>query len=294
MANIITNSRITKDGQFFFINDQEIAGVQSFTASVQNSANPLKCLGGNFTLELPTGPNLGSVSISSVMLGPDPFIVLTGDYGVNGYLLKDQTSIAGNLSFSSGYLTNYRARYSVEELPQIDADFAIFDNIGTFPQLYNTKVNNDFNSILSVSSNLPSPKISAPGFVDLNLPELSTNRVNNFDISIACKRNPIYFLATNSADITEQIPILAIPLIYPIEIVCNFQIEIDSYTFNNLKDFPEITNNKNISLTIKDFRDSSVINSYSFNNLNLINYSYNINVNSDAIINLSYRGFANR
>lgn len=280
MPNYATQLALGKEDQRFFINNNEIPGVQNVRAEYANNASLLKYCGISTYKHIPRGMQVGGVSVSQLLLTNDILSNYTGNSGINGYIVKNKENKEYNVAFTSGYLTNYSCSYSFGSLPQCGANFIVFGDIGN---ISTAETVSDLNLISTGHSSL-TLKIPGPGSTTISIDEFSNNRVLAYDLSIAVNRNPIYKIGSRQPVYVQIAP--------PLEITCNFQVEINDYVLQSLKKYPLQEQVENLSLTVKDFRTEETIQSYVFNNLYLAAEVYETNINGFGAVNVQFKGFA--
>lgn len=283
---IIDLQNITRESQRFFIDSNEIPGIQTLQIQYDINASTLKFLGGNNPIEIPKGPQVGKASCSTFLISDDTLLSYTGDIGFNGYLIKNTNDFTNNFYFNSGYMTYYHSQCSIGQIPTVDANFDILGDVG-YLRIYETssflnsdKIANDLNNIMTVT---PTGKLKIPSYsnVNISLDGISSSRVLNYDLSINIPRNPIYALGS-------RYPI-AVKINYPIEVSCNFRIELGEYNANQLNNFPLNQNRRNLNINISDFYTNNQILNYSFNQLLLLSENYISNSEGNVILEAKYQ-----
>ncbi len=263
-----------------FLNDDEIPGIQSFSTSWSNAASTYPILGNSNVSFLPQGAQRGSFELSYDLTSSDKIIQYTGLNGVNGCILRNKKS-SFNECFYSGFLTSYRTACSVGEIPKVTANFEIFNKIGNEVAI-NNKIVSSGNTIESYEI----MKIPGPGNISFGGFDFSTNRVNSYTLSYTCNRIPTY---SNGS----RYP-FSVDLAWPIEVDCEIGVDVDSYNFNSLNDYPLATNLLNASIQVKDFSTSQNIITYNLQNLQIVGISKRADVNSNLSASLSYKGYLTR
>jgi len=283
--DIIAQGRVTKENQRLFINSTEIPGVQNTQLNYQINATPLKHLGLSGIQYIPRGPQVGNVSISTLLISDDQFLQYTGNVGFNGYVVRSKSNTTNNFSFTSGYLTSYSSRCAIGQIPQIEANISVLGNIGQLSSSESAAVSTDLTNIAASNSNLLL-KIADPGSINIDLGDFNTNRCISYDLNINVPRNPIYIQG-------QQAPI-KVETNWPIEVNCNFTAEVDDYTPKTLNDFPESPKKRNITITLKDLDTAANIVNYGFSGMQLIGENYSSNNDGPVTMSLNYQGFINR
>lgn len=282
MPENITNNRIGRDLQRFFINSTEIPGIQSVKVDYALTNAPFVYAGMKApqgVQNLPKGVSLGSVNLSSFLISDDLLLPLTGSAPVNCYILRSRNNSQNMVVAQSGVLTNYSASYKLNQLPQINASFAVYGAVGTYSDAI---VQSDLQTIQNGYSNAVL-KTAGPGCVSISLNNFQTNRVLGYDLSLNCPRNGIYELG-------QTLLPKAIFSSNPIEVNCSFEIEIDSYNLSNPR-ASYVPGAANLTLAIKDFFSNDPITTYSFSNLFLNSEVYNTSVDNNTTVQASYKGF---
>lgn len=307
--------RLRRENQRFFLNTNEVRGIQSIQFAYTIPSSPLVYIGQTGVAEIANGAYGGQASISTLIVKDDPFIDLTGDTPFNGYLYEtkhkkalDSNSI--DIGFTSGFLSTYSLTCGIGEIPKVDASISVFGNIGkiapgdptsnplTSPGTAGTAgtslVSTHYNTIQSSENKNFTLKIADPRSLSLSMDNFETNRLNNFSIDIDIARTPIYGLGEKSPIHVERN--------FPIPVTCSFQIDLDAhnmrsktgYDHNTLRDFPCTEYTENLSLTFYDHYSDSEIISYNFTDLLLVSHSHAANINGNVVANLSYRALINK
>lgn len=277
--------RTARESQRLFLGTQEILGVQNTDIQYQNGDTVVKYLG---MTGIPTEPNeeqIGTAQISTLLVDSDYFLQYTGNSGINGYLLRARNDILYNTSFSSGYLSNYSNRCSIGQIPQINANFTVLGNVGSFTNAESSVVSGQFVTIAANSYN-PGLRIAGYGSMSLSLDDFSTNRVLSYDLGLSINRKAVYCLGQRTPTHVE--------IIYPIEVNATFRFEIDNYTLTAMRDYPCSKKVEDLTLTLKSYNTDETIQSYNFNDLTLISEGYSANSDSFVTVMAQYRGFLNR
>lgn len=268
MAYETTSVRFTKEKQHFFINAFEVPGIQNASIDYQQPVIQVKGAGLANKFYIPKGPQVGNLSISSFLVTDDIFLPFTGVSPFNCYLVENTNQPQNNFGAESAYLTSYSTRYSIGELPQINVNAVVLGDIGRIP-------------VSGFIDNARRLKMPGPGCLELNLADISTNRITSYDLSFAISRNAIF-------KIGSTLPVNVIQS--PMEATCNFQLEVDKFTANHLKSYPYIKKQQNLSLSIKTYDTSENIVTYNVQNIELLGQSYSATVDGNVAVNLQYKG----
>ncbi len=282
--------RLTQGQQRFFVNSQEIPGVQSVVASYQNNAVPALHLGNQTFRTIPDGVPNASISVNRYVFTQDYFIGMTGQTGFNGALINTRNNaVAGsarNFTFVSGYMNSYRLTLGLDGIPQTNTNFVVFNQFGGLNAITDNKFLPDLNNI---QTNLYSEslKIPAPWTVDINIDNnFSTNRVQSLDLQISPNFTPLYSFGDRYPKRVE--------INYPIEVSLTYRVEIDEFRADQLNNYPENRNTRNVELILRSHDLSETISAYRFSNLELLSETYTAGVGNNIFLDGVYRGFLGR
>lgn len=215
MKGAITNYENT-----LFMDSVALSGVISFDGSYNIETKPINVIGKGFCKQVVAQVPSASVSITRYLVNNDPVFSLTGDREnytasfTNGGLVYE----GKNFGFTNGYLSSFGISCGVGDIPQIKSSFQIFGDVGP-------SINPSGNSISSAVF------VSQVKNISVTCNNSSTNRVKDFNIDFACKKEAIYALSASNA----QYPI-EVQNIFPIEVGGSFTLEVDDYQTKNIFD----------------------------------------------------------
>lgn len=215
MKGAITNYENT-----LFMDSVALSGVISFDGSYNIETKPINVIGKGFCKQIVAQVPSASVSITRYLVNNDPVFSLTGDREnytasfTNGGLVYE----GKNFGFTNGYLSSFGISCGVGDIPQIQSSFQIFGDVGP-------SINPSGNG---VSSAVFVPQVKN---ISVTCNNSSTNRVKDFNIDFACKKEAIYGLSASNA----QYPI-EVQNIFPIEVGGSFTLEVDDYQTKNIFD----------------------------------------------------------
>jgi hypothetical protein len=267
-------SRLNKQNLSFYLNQNQIHGVQDIQASNQLPMQHVKFLGMNSSFYAPEGPKIGNLSITSLLTTNNEFYNCTGDSGNFGFITKKQNPSSNILyGFKSGYLNTYNCGAQIGEIPTVKADFSIINDAGEI------STQGDFNSTTV-------PSLVNTNSIDIGIADFNTNRVSSFNLSLNINRNIAYYVGSD-------VP-FSVKSLYPIELNCDFNIAQDDYSLQKLSDLTyDLKNNPSFYIKTKDFLGNSVDFDFSNSLCYFIDYSedYSASVNSPVGITVRYRGY---
>lgn len=284
--------RITQGQQRFFLNSQEIPGVQSITASFQTNATPVQYLGNQVYRTIPNGIPNATVSVNRYVVTQDYFAGLTGSTGFNGCIINKRnnpfSASERNFAFISGYMTSHRLTVGLDGIPQTATSFTAYNQFGGLPFITDTKF---IASLQDIQDNAPyheTLKVSAPWTVDVNIDgDVSTTRIQSLDLQISPQYTPLYGFGSKFPKKVE--------IKYPIEITLNFRLEIEKFGMEQLYNFPGPSKNvRNVSLVFRSHDLNEIIATYGFNEMELLSESYQAGVGQNVILDGTYRTFLAR
>lgn len=279
MAQGINRENFFGYEQFLFINGLPVPGVQSFDGSFSLPVESVVQLGGGGALLAPRGAKVGQVNVNSILISSDPFYYLTGNLGVNGFLIKDLSQkFTDNFSFISGYLTSYSNQYSIGGLPQVQANFQVFSNMGEISSQHPPHIVNELNNLNYESSGIFQD--IHLGCASVSFTEVNSNPLISYELNINCPRIPIYSLKRDTPQHILQGK--------PIEINLNLQFEDATFSQRNMKGYPFQTNNETITITLSN-KSSQIVNTYSLGSMNFVSSKKQSTVDGPDIRTLTYK-----
>jgi len=229
--------------QYLFVNGVPVPGVQSFQTSFQLPTAPIFQLGGNNTIIAPKGDKVGQANISTFLVSSDPFFNLTGNIGVNGFLIKNlKSKYLDNYSFISGYMGSYSNQYSLGGLPQVQANFQVFSNIGKISSTHPSNITNEINSLVFDGTGLFQD--IHQGCATVSFSQVTSNPLISYEFSINVPRIPIYGLKRDTP--------YHVLLGKPIEINLTMQFEDSDFDALNMKGYPFRTSDEDIAISLKN------------------------------------------
>jgi hypothetical protein len=285
--DFLINGQVRRENQYLFLGTNNIIGIQSAEISPQLGISSLKYLGmGNnpFT-PFPNSEQIGKIDLEAILINQDPFINLTGNILSNIYILRNPSDFTNNYSLLSGFLTNYTCKYQINQIPTISTSFSIANDMGNFTlSELNSSQQIEMINISNGTYLTGDYNVSNAGSISLNIGEFQTNRVQSYEIIINCNKTPIYNMGNKYPT--------RVQLITPLDVTCSFTFEVGDYQFIDKKNFPKFLKNTNLNLQINSAWTNIPITSYSFNNLNLIDETYNSNINNNLTSTVTYKTFA--
>ena len=284
--NLISNYVTRREEQHFFLNSVEVAGIQNLDIDYTQPVAPIKHIGcGGHYFTLPAGRFGGQASVTSLLISNDPFINLTGNSGVNGYVVKTYAGTTQNFSFVSGYMSSYTINCSIGQIPQINATFDIYGEVGKVDSSDAARIGADFTAINAYVPNIPL-KIAASNSITLNMSDFNTNRVQSFNLGITCARNPVYILGNRYPSRVE--------IEYPMQVSLDFAMDLNDYNARKASLFPLRDTKNGISLTFNNIVDNTPILSFAFTGMTFAGESHRSNVNNSVSVVTKYVGYYGR
>lgn len=264
--------------QYLFVNGLPVPGAQSVQFSYNLPKQAVYPLGGVDSLITTKGFNNGRINIDASLISQDPFFYLTGNIGVNGFLIKDLNNKYDNFAFISGYLVNYSNQYSIGGLPQINASFEVYESVGLINSSYSPHINTEINSLSYTTTGIFQD--IHQGCATITTSDFNDNPLLSYDINISCPKIPIYSIGQN-------VP-RHVLLGKPIETTITLQFEDAVYQHFKMSDHPTTRSRRNITIGLHNKNNESV-NRYVFGALELISVSRQTNVNTPNTVTLTYK-----
>ena len=269
--------RITREAESLTINGSGIQGIQSVSANYNSNATRVENLGINQIQYYPQGPQEAILQVNTLLthtLSPSAPVTsaeimynFTGDAPFSGVVEYGSKQFM----FTKGYMETYSVACGIGQIPTISTSSSIYGQFGT-------------GSLTVPVDNYPS-QVNIPSYssMELNLDTFNTNRVLNFDVSVATPRLPLYALGDD-----EPTGVIAGT---PVEVNANFQIEVDDYEIKNMRLIPDETVFKNTSIVLKKNNSNIELMRYSFDNMLLTSESFSASNSSNASVNFNLRTF---
>lgn len=273
-------SRIRAENQFIFLNTGIVFGINSISIQNNFGATPINYIGrGDKQInQSASSAQYADLNISSNLIQEDFLMEQTGLQPFNCFIFQDPTNINTCYSLISGYLNSYSAKYTTNQVPQIQSIMRFYGNAGNISP--SNLDSYSYSQITGIASNALSSfngLIADSNYINLTTNEGIINRVLDFDFSVQLNRLPIF-------NIGSRIP-KRIETIFPINIECNLTFEAsDNFIDNVLNDFPLNKIVQSFELDIYSNRTNNLLSSYFFNNMTMI--SNDRSINSDG--NLTY------
>ena len=249
----------------FFVDGQRLSGIESVDIQYSNAAVVTKPLGYTHGTTTIGGATQQTVSLSRYLIYDDPIYDHTGNTNVSGSIHYGGISYG----FESGYLKDYAVNVAVGNVPRVNANIAVYD---------------EMRSGYSASGNVAHPSIEIPsqGSISITSDWSSTNRVIGMDYSVTCLRKPYYTIGSESP--------LSVTLLPPLEITASIQIDVDeAFLASGYSFLGDDKENKTVILQV-DGRDGSTIEAMSVPNASLVSESLSASSEGSLILTQEYVG----
>lgn len=245
----------------FFINSQELPGIDSLSVSYDHQASVINPVGFAYSTTTVNGPVQQKVSFSRSLIYQDPILNYASVPITGGIVYNNQSYI-----FNSGYLDEYMVDCAVGSIPRVSTNITVYDEM--------KKINSP------IISNFEMPSISIPnqGSVFLYCDKSSTNRVSSFSLSIKFANKPLYSIGSKMP--TKVVKFEAIQYSLTVE------IDVDDAFMSNALDFLNNAQLMNVDCSILG-RDNQSLFDISIPNASLV--SENINSSADGGIKLTLK-----
>lgn len=264
-------SRLNYDSHFF-IDGEEISGVDSIDIGYQNAANVTKPLGYHEGVVTVGGPTQQTLSVSRYLISQTPLeqvallsLRMSGSLNYNGE----------SYGFNNGYVTDYSVNCAVGSIPKTTYNIVVYDELRSGESASGT----DTSDIL----------IPSQGSISIACDNVSSNRVLGFDYSVQSPIKPYYTIGAESP--TE------VKYVGPKTYTAAVQLDVDNalpesgYTF--------LTSGKNgrggkldasdVTLAVNG-RDGTLIQNYSIPYPVLVSEQLNASADGSLRLTLNYIG----
>lgn len=248
----------------FFIDDQQILGIESIDINYSNSASINKILGSKKGLTTIGGVTQQKVSITRNLIYNDNILSYTGSNNIVGGITYQDKSYR----FNSGYLDEYMVSCAVGSIPKITTNIVVVDEMKT--------------GAMFTSSNLtPTILIPNQGSILATCDNSTTNRVVGFDYAVKTYRKAVYTIGSLFPSEVVSLPIL--------EYSASIQIDVDDAFLQSGLSFFRNRQNKQVSFIING-RDGSSIQSFTIPNASLTNESLSSSADGGVKLTINYIG----
>ena len=254
----------TIENQNFYLNNDIISGVQDLSISYNNNISPSLSIGDSGRNYFVSAPIVATLDFNYILSSRDPFIAYASDNSFSGKIEY------GNkfFTFSSGYLNNYSINYKLGEYPVVNIKALIFGQLANTSGIfsYQPKIMNNFD-------------IGDNCYVDLNLNESNSNRLESFNLNINIPRVPVYTIGNYLPD--------NVIIKYPIDVSSDFQFSLSNYDQEKVTNIFNNLTERNLILSFKKYQTNQSL--LTFNLSGLINSQTELkyNINDDAKLSLN-------
>jgi hypothetical protein len=263
-------SRIRKENQNIYINNEKVLGVQSFTASYAAPIEQVKSLGMDNVTYYNNQNTLAEINISKLLIDKDEFVkFLDYEQGFSGHIDYKNKYFA----FNSGILTRYNLSCEIGEIPQVNLDISAIGDFGGNLD----RPNNE-------SLTTPNIDITDYSNIEINLDDFKFNRLQSFTLNISAEKNIIYTLGSVYPKHIKVIP--------PILVEIEFTIKADDYNIKNIRDLIckyKVDNFKIIFNKFKNPQDELF--RFDFSEALFVGESFAGSVDSSSDIKIKYHAF---
>jgi hypothetical protein len=280
----IPNSRIGHERQLVFLNTDRLIGVQSLDITNNFSMSPVSYagIGSQPIKNIPNGEQSANINLSTFLINKDYFWSYTTGAGlVNMYVTKDK-DLSTCYSLISGYFTSFSCNYSIGNVPEISTTMVALKNAGTIPTgELPLEPFNQLNTIRYSNSDITGTLLIPFGnSISLGISDFYTNRVQNFVISAASNKTPVYNMGSKfPARIDHQSTQISFDVSFVVADYVAQKMRLDNLNGAT----------KNLNLVAGDYSNSgNIVATYSLDNLVLLNESYKAQINGDVLISQSY------
>lgn len=248
----------------FFIDDQQVVGIESIDINYSNSPAVNKVIGSTKGLTTIGATTQQKISITRNLIYSDPFLSYTGSSNIIGGIQYADKSYR----FNSGYLDEYMVNCAIGTIPKVSTNITVYDEMKT-------------GELFEESDSKPTILIPNQGSISVTCDNSTTNRVVGFDYAIKRYRKPLYTIGSLLPSEIVSFPVL--------EYASSIQIDVDDGFLQSGLSFLKNRENKSISFIIND-RNGSLIQSLAIPNASLIGESLSSSADGGVKLTLNYIG----
>lgn len=269
--------RIHYGDQRLFINDMEISGVQSNSASLDTNYVPIFVAGTGFYKQESSGPKESSFSFERVVFDEDPLtgVMFSDLSGHFAYATGNSTGYQ-TFGFEHGLVLSYSIKCAVGDFAKNSVDISARGNVGSF----NTGID------IADGQEYSSPFIGLPS--NLNISGYSdgeTNRVQSIEYTMTIPYTSRDMIGAAFGPDSRRITV-------PISISTKFSIEVQDFRQEDLLSLVCDTSEKNLYFYFTDC-DGGVVRSFNAPRSKLKDSSYNASIGGNLTFDISYQGYVN-
>jgi hypothetical protein len=250
---------------------EELHGVQSFDGSWERPYESMNVLGyGGFVGNAMTGPLVGNVSISRLIVDSNDPVTGMLETPISGYLVYGPDQSNGEFfNFKSAYIDSYESSCAIGEVVSNDITMTAYGEIG--------KINSETPSSSSITA---TPAIASN--ISLTAPFGSTNCIQSYSLNINIDR-------TDSQLISQFYP-TGFFTTFPIVVSLDFDMKVKDYEVENIYDL--ICSNPTSDLRIDlETCEGSGIRSFHIESGELIGSAISAGIGDDMTVSLRYEAF---
>ena len=254
------NSSISNYENSLYLSGHKIYGVSDVNFGYQLPVEHISVLGHRKFRTATSGPPQNSLSVQKYLSPNDFLLNMTGLGPISGGLFYNNL----NYSFRQAYMTSYSVSCAVGNFPNLNADFAVYGNVGS-------------NLSQSSASQTGILKTIRPADILVTCDGSDTNRIESFTYTLECNREAFYHPTGSGA--------MDVVTIRPFKVNAQFTIGVDDYQTKKLFDYIIDSNKKNINITVGSLA------TFTMANMELISESVNSSATDDLVMTLNYQGF---
>jgi hypothetical protein len=249
----------------FYIQNQEILGIESIDINYSNSYNVNKILGSSKGVTTVSASPQQKISLSRYLIYNDNLLSYTGNSAIKGSLNYDGRFYG----FNSGYLDEYMVNCAVGNIPKVTTNITVYDEMTTGKNAYGT-------------ASAPLIYIPRQGNISITCDGSTTNRIVGFDYALKTYRKPIYTIGSKMPS-----EILSMPII---EYAATVQIDVDDAFLQSGFAFLSNRQNKTLSFSITSRDSLTTLQSLTIPNASLVGESLSSSADGNIKLTLNYIG----
>ena len=267
----MSSERIVHDQQQVYIFGERLRGVQSCSASWSAPEAYVNSIG-------VTGGTVGSVveealradfEVERLMITPhDPMIDFFDRIDLSGEI--HYGSAGNNFAFNGGYVTSYSCACAIGEIPSLNFAIAAYGDSGGGAPSLGRGVEKDHTII-----------VARPGSISLDVDGFDSNAIQSFEISLSVNKTPMSIIG-------DLKPVHFVTN-FPIEVDCQFTLNVQDYQSSRLFDFICNPKSQNLNFNFSECAGGQTIRSFFMPSAKLVDYNQSAQIGSEFQATFTYK-----
>ena len=267
----MSSDRILHDQQQVYMFGERLRGVQSCTASwsaPETYVNSIGVAGGTIGTTVEESLR-ADFEVERLMITPhDPLVNLFDSTDLSGEIHYGSGS--DNFAFNGGFIGAYSCSCAVGEIPSLNFSITAYGESGGSVASLGRSAEVDDTII-----------IAHPGSISLDVDGHASNAIQSFEVSINIDRSPV--------NVIGQLTPAHFITTFPIEVDCQFTLNVQDYESSSLFDFVCNPKKQNLNFQFMDCANQQEVRKFFIPSAKLVDYSQTALVNSDLQATFTYK-----